>query len=80
MKDDFVVTHVYINEIGILPYHMTFDGGKYKILFRGTKEDCNKFVDNICDSCCQLLNGKKTYFCNDCINHKWYVKKIIRYF
>lgn len=75
MKDDFVVTNTYINELGVLPYYMTFDGDNHKVFFRGTANDCNKFLDNLCSSCCQLLDGQKTDFCNDCVNHKWYVKR-----
>lgn len=73
-KDElFVVANIYINEIGIVPYYEIFDGKHHRIYFKGRKEDCEKFLDNLCNSCCQLLNGKKTDFCNSCVNHKWYV-------
>lgn len=78
MNNDFVVTNTYINELGILPYYMTFDGGRYNILFRGTEKNCEKFLESLCNSCCQFENGQKTRFCDDCVNHKWYVRKLNR--
>ena len=71
-KDLFIVTHVHINEIGILPYY-TRNGSE--IYFSGTKEECEEYLENLCNSCCQLLDGKKTDFCKDCVNHKWYVHR-----
>lgn len=74
-KDDFVVTNVLRNELGIVPYYTLFDGDKHRKYFRGTRKECEQFLDCLCESCCQLLDGKKTTFCMDCFHHKYYVKR-----
>lgn len=71
----FIVTNVDVNEIDVASYYTLWDGKKHKVYYKGRKEECEKFLRDLCDSCCQLLNGKKTDFCNDCVRHKWYVHK-----
>lgn len=73
--DLFVVTRVNVNEIGIIPNYETFDGEWHNIYFKGSKADCEAYLERLCDSCCQLYNGEKTSFCESCENHKWYVHK-----
>ena len=72
--DLFIVTDI-LNGLGVLPYYVIHDGKYHRILCKGTRKECKKFLDNLCESCCQLYRGEKTDFCKECIHHSMYVHK-----
>lgn len=49
--DLFIVTDI-LNGLGVLPYYVIHDGKYHRILCKGTRKECEKFLDNLCESCC----------------------------